>query len=119
MIGQASPLTVSLVASFSWPFPVCGRVTNVGDPQAADKETTSRTDPPESCPQRLQISHGNVIYAVATTFALPPEIWSAIVDLLSFREASRGRLICKAFNKAVGKLNHLTYLSATACSRLS
>ena len=38
---------------------------------------------------------------------LPPEIWSQIVGFLSFRDASRGRLICKAFNEAVDKLQHL------------
>ena len=48
-----------------------------------------------------------LLYAMATSVVLPPEIWSQIVGLLSFRDASRGRLICKAFNEAVDKLQHL------------
>ena len=81
---------------------VCVRVTNIGDPQAADKETVENGSPGNLCAASY-----NHPYVMASTFALPPEIWSAIVDFLSFREASRGRVICKAFDEAVGKLKHL------------
>lgn len=38
---------------------------------------------------------------------LPPEIWCRVISFLSFRDASRGTLVCKAFLQAVRNLPHV------------
>lgn len=52
---------------------------------------------------------------MASTAALPPEIWCRVIGFLSFRDASRGTLICKAFLQAVHRLPHV---DLSECSSL-
>ena len=43
----------------------------------------------------------------SANITLPPEVWGKIVGYLSFRDASRGRLICKAVDEVVRKYDHV------------
>lgn len=43
----------------------------------------------------------------STCPTLPPEVWARVVSFLSFRDASRGTLVCKAFEQAVRELDHV------------
>ena len=51
----------------------------------------------------------HVMPSMRTSPLLPTEMWSVVVSFLSFRDASRGRTICKSFDEAVRRLEYLDF----------